>query len=1119
MSTTTSEPYGMCCLQGAKVSLVMHNFGVTARDNETTVFGDNAKIVRQAALVANMVPTIQKKYWKFHFLHVLGGSIEALESLMEAIMKFARRTKSLRRQTLQIRFSETCDNFYLATEMGHVYRNWRSKVGEELAKSIKRPPPLNKIGMEFKDYIAHHIDRLWFQSALDILTQAKVYSHSARRRVPKFYLAPSYSDDDVGDLDVGDAFTLKEKPGERYEVIVKDKEFVFARNANGYMSRMKHDRQVRRDSDLTRAADGVTESKFAVSVFVVGQYVNHRSARVNNEKDGYVFSFIGEEQATPHFMRTNRLTGTAINAMLVNKFVQGALDNVPFLYRLETYCSETNTSNAGVVASSIGSNHAHDGFLRLGFSLKDGVDYLHAKVCESMDIGLDLKDVMSPDWKSKFAAPMVPRGMEVNNHFLEHLRASVHKLTAEKFITELKKDKLLATETLMDVILRRKAHMDRKDKNLDYEQYWDKFLREIEDQLTEAEFEELEEYHCEVAKQVENNFHKIIDFAKKESLYNERVASEYFNQPKPVDAVIIDGAMEAQLFPEAFATVSAVAALSLAFALFPYERRGYNLFSASALGVFNIILTTGIIINAQRFKNKVEELRIDFFKQKFRGIERSVFALMDAKDREKLKLKNNPIANHLDEIVEKFRSDIAYYGKPKPEEFMKEFEEFKNSINDVEAIRSFQKKLARHFIADVYQDNALLRDSLIEMYQVCDDMRYKFSSGPKTAKKEGADRAKALLKRLRLFGRSLESSLQYGDIHFAVLRLRNFAHWHIFSVLKGFYGYLCISFANSRVPLSPIQTETNGILKASLALSVAYKKEFMRREIVDLRNLYQATRESDLASMILVTACIIHGASWIFFFARFLELFLRVGDLANKIAYSLYFTASWGLTISILPVLKKFYWLWGVWWNLGGKHRTRSKDNGPALRKLRRVTLFQILLVYMRFGAGVMTGTALVWNIGLRVFPEYLVSDREIITWISNREYALYYTVGGVLLTLFVNFLTFFYDYVLQFGLSPRIAQHVCEGYRKEIEKTFQRMDVRKNDIESRVVQDRRTWEYVAKEFCFKNRFDMVLSIDRFGAIYQYIAGGMDPSSASPQLVISDNAASSGVEVAIASAS
>ena len=83
-------------------------------------------------------------------------------------------------------------------------------------------------------------------------------------------------------------------------------------------------------------------------------------------------------------------------------------------------------------------------------------------------------------------------------------------------------------------------------------------------------------------------------------------------------------------------------------------------------------------------------------------------------------------------------------------------------------------------------------------------------------------------------------------------------------------------------------------------------------------------------------------------------------------------------------------------------------------------------------------------------------------------------------------------------------------------------MDVRKNDIECKLMQERRTWEYVAEEFCHKHRFDLVLSIDRFGAIYQYILSGMDPNSAGASVVIAETGkggGSNGVEVAIARAS
>jgi hypothetical protein len=50
---------------------------------------------------------------------------------------------------------------------------------------------------------------------------------------------------------------------------------------------------------------------------------------------------------------------------------------------------------------------------------------------------------------------------------------------------------------------------------------------------------------------------------------------------------------------------------------------------------------------------------------------------------------------------------------------------------------------------------------------------------------------------------------------------------------------------------------------------------------------------------------------------------------------------------------------------------------------------------------------------------------------------------------------------------------------------------VRQNEIDTKIVQDRENWEYVAREFLHKYRFDTVFAADRFGTILQYIQSGM----------------------------
>jgi hypothetical protein len=77
--------------------------------------------------------------------------------------------------------------------------------------------------------------------------------------------------------------------------------------------------------------------------------------------------------------------------------------------------------------------------------------------------------------------------------------------------------------------------------------------------------------------------------------------------------------------------------------------------------------------------------------------------------------------------------------------------------------------------------------------------------------------------------------------------------------------------------------------------------------------------------------------------------------------------------------------------------------------------------------------------------------------------------------------------------LSPRLGECICEAFREEIENMYKVLDFPINDIQTKQVQERETWEYVAREFLHKYRFDAVFAADRFGSILQYIQSGMDP--------------------------
>ena len=84
---TTKEPYGVCCMQGLKVSLGMHNFGEkrwgsgilddirSSNDQNTRIIGDFTKMVRVAPFIKRMYEVIRDdKNWALHFEKIVTDS-------------------------------------------------------------------------------------------------------------------------------------------------------------------------------------------------------------------------------------------------------------------------------------------------------------------------------------------------------------------------------------------------------------------------------------------------------------------------------------------------------------------------------------------------------------------------------------------------------------------------------------------------------------------------------------------------------------------------------------------------------------------------------------------------------------------------------------------------------------------------------------------------------------------------------------------------------------------------------------------------------------------------------------------------------------------------------------
>lgn len=308
--------------------------------------------------------------------------------------------------------------------------------------------------------------------------------------------------------------------------------------------------------------------------------------RVSDNEKGYVFAFAGDEQASPHFMRYSGLTGACINAVSFNNFIDKAIHDVPFADRFRAYSKETNWSNGEVVQRGTGGNFGEDGFLRPGFSYKDCVSYLHAKVTEFIECEQDTRDVLSRDWKEKLAASLIPRGMEMNNGFTSALLELWNDSVFAKILQGIEKDTFFHSEQVSDSMYSRKLAMTPFSNPDD--SYWKRFLAGLKGSREVKQV--LERHHFNVANHVTGLCREIVDFAVESRLKNGRVTSELFKQPKPVDSIVDDFAVEAQTFATALTFAAAFGSAILAFQL--VDRPIADTFSA-VLGSLSILIAFG----------------------------------------------------------------------------------------------------------------------------------------------------------------------------------------------------------------------------------------------------------------------------------------------------------------------------------------------------------------------------------------------------------------------------------------------------------------------------------------------------------------------------------------------
>jgi hypothetical protein len=754
--------------------------------------------------------------------------------------------------------------------------------------------------------------------------------------------------------------------------------------------------------------------------------------------------------------------------MLVDRFIRQAVEGVSFEERFADYSNQTNWSSAEVITRGTGACFGEDGFLRPGFSYADFIDYLYSRVLEHRESKQDLQSVLTKDWTAKIAASLIPRGLEHNSDFILSLRLHLRHAIFNRVFSHVCADWQVGRETLE---LALKEARKNKDAEAVEMMDWDGVLDEVK--VTKRLRLQLETIHIPLAKTLEHTCSQVIRDTAVAYIYNKRVSSELSNQPKSADSVFDDFAVESQNLANSLVWAIALSSASLAFRLVGSD--AFNILSNIA-ALWSIEMSFSTMTNVSRHKIRLEEKRILFFEKNMDNVKKALVGSMGSDHRKTLPEGLNPFVSELDGRVNRFQRSARYYGSKESSKLNRAFQTWKKNFDEPKEIRRFQKLLVSELVVDTYHVNSYLQEDLVAIYKSLADAQFYL----KPKEKACLDKKPALdaFKSLSSFTPILDKSLQRGPIRWGFIKRREVLHWDLVVVLRYLYSLL-FRVIGTTGRFAPIERSTNVVLDKVEGLSTACDNLILRREVRDLKELYWATHESDIASMIFVSSFLGFTASIVFTIARIFSI-----EKLEQAAFWAAVPSTGGALLAIIHFVRKASILFGLWRILLRKARAAQRpEHRRTIRLVGHLTLTQIFLTLMRLSAAIAASVALPFSIAEVGYGERIQTPMMLPFWIA---------LGALVLVLLSTAMFLVVEYVLRYNLSPRFPAILVESFRDEINALYWVFRRPWNDVETKQVQETVTWEYVAREFLHVYRFDTVFAADRFGAVLQYVQCGME---------------------------
>jgi hypothetical protein len=281
----------------------------------------------------------------------------------------------------------------------------------------------------------------------------------------------------------------------------------------------------------------------------------------------------------------------------------------------------------------------------------------------------------------------------------------------------------------------------------------------------------------------------------------------------------------------------------------------------------------------------------------------------------------------------------------------------------------------------------------------------------------------------------------------------------------------------------PVARETREISAQMQALSVSLSSQSpkLKREVLEMEQLYYASTESLVSSVII-------SAAFLSFFTGIVFTIANIGNAIqshvwNRVlliagSYSFGIISPLSAILAVYYLCRKFMHLTRCKSALNRKlGLTSDTDARGHLSHIIGVTLTQQIVTVFRTLASACAAVSLPWALASRLgaTPRFL----PLVIAIA--------AVGLQVISIIMRFLV---EYTVLYNLDAKLGEYVCTAFDEELQTLHKDFSVPQSEIEPDQVHSRTAWEYVARSFLHEYRFDIVFAPNRFSSVLQFIQSG-----------------------------